>query len=297
MKPPLFAYHRPTQVEEVLDLLATLPGAKLMAGGQSLLPLLNMRLAAPENLIDLGNVAGLDRLEVVERSGSPALRLGALVTHAQAERDADAAAIQPLLGIALRRVAHATVRNRGTVVGSVCHADPAAEMPAVLALLGGEVSVRSTRGERTIAAADFFVGPMESALAPDELACALTLPGLRRGEGVAFDEIARRHGDYALCGAGAVIHVDDASAVEEAKIALFSVGDTAVVLDLAGPLQRSADEAALARAADHVCAVIEPETDIHATADYRRHLAGVLVKRVLRGAFDHAVGRREGITR
>ena len=202
MKPPAFTYHRPRSLDEALDTLASLGAeGKVLAGGQSLVPLMSMRLAAPAHLVDVNHVPGLDTVEV----DGDAVRVGALARHSRVEHDRAAHAAAPLLRQALRHVAHPTIRNRGTTVGSIVHADPAAEMSAVLRLLDGSVTLRSAEGTREVAAAAFFAGPMESALRPGELAVAATFRRPPAASGSAFVEVARRQGDYAMCGVGAVV--------------------------------------------------------------------------------------------
>ena len=203
MKPAPFDYHRPGSLPEALATLAGEPNAKVLAGGQSLVPLLSMRLAAPATLVDINAVPDLAAITVEEHEGRPGVRIGALARHADVLASPDVRRVQPLVTEALAHVAHATIRNRGTTVGSIVHADAAAEMPAVLLLLGGSVEAASVRGTRTIPADELFVGPLESALAADEIATSAFFPALPAGAGVAFDEIARRHGDYALCGVAA----------------------------------------------------------------------------------------------
>lgn len=282
MKPAPFTYHRPADLDEVLEVLAQVgPGGKVLAGGQSLLPLLSMRLAAPEHLVDINAVPGLDRIDVQ----ADVVRVGALVRHSDLERHDGAARAQPLLRQALRHVAHPTIRNRGTTVGSICHADPCAEMPAVLALLGGTLVARSVRGERRIAARDLFVGPLESCLGPDELAVAVEWPVAPSGRRSAVVEISRRHGDYAVCGVVACVDLDDAGLVVGASAAYVSLGLTPPVLDLGAAVAGHRFEAApWADAASLAVAQLKPEPDIHASADYRGHLARVLTERAFREA-------------
>ncbi|NKZ08243.1 FAD binding domain-containing protein [Actinomadura latina] len=282
MKPPPFGYHAPGTVGEALDALAAAPGGKVLAGGQSLIPLLNMRLAAPSDLVDINRVAGLDTLHI----GDEGVRVGALARHARVERSAEAAAVQPLLGQALRHVAHPVIRNRGTVVGSLAHADPAAELPAVLAVLGGTVEAASARGRRTIPAAEFFAGPLESALAPGELAVSAFFPAAPSRTGTAFTETARRHGDYALAGVAAVVTLDEDLRVSAARAGYLGIAAVPLVFDLAAAAGRNGDWAA---AAAHVRERIDPEPDIHAGAEYRRHLTGVLTERALRAAAAEAL--------
>lgn len=291
MKPSPFEYHAPADLGEALDVLARVgpEGGKVLAGGQSLIPLLNMRLAAPTHLVDVNRVAGLDTIE----AGPEGVRVGALARHAAVERSRPAAAVQPLLGQALRLVAHQVIRNRGTVVGSLVHADPAAEMPAVLALLGGSVRLAHRGGERDVAAAEFFIGPMESAVGPGELAVSAFFPALPPRSGTAFHEVARRHGDYAMAGVAATVTLDEDLRVATARVACVSVGPVPVVVDVTAACGGSRVGAGGSgpdwdAAAAVVCDRIEPEDDIHATADYRRHLTGVLVVRALRGAAGRA---------
>lgn len=286
MKPPPFGYHAPGTVAEALDALAAAPGGKVLAGGQSLIPLLNMRLAAPSDLVDINRIAELDTL----RAEDGGVRVGALARHARVERSAAAAAVQPLLGQALRHVAHPVIRNRGTVVGSLAHADPAAELPAVLAVLGGTVEAVSAAGRRTIPADGFFAGPLESALAPGELAVSAFFPAVPPRTGTAFTETARRHGDYALAGVAAVVTLDGDLRVAAARAGYLGIAATPLVFDLTGSAGPDGDWAA---AAAHVRDRIDPEPDIHAGADYRRHLTGVLTERALRAAASEALLKAE----
>ncbi|TMR37807.1 FAD binding domain-containing protein [Actinomadura geliboluensis] len=286
MKPPPFGYHAPGTVAEALDALAAAPGGKVLAGGQSLIPLLNMRLAAPSDLVDINRIGELDTL----RAEDGGVRVGALARHARVERSAEAAAVQPLLGQALRHVAHPVIRNRGTVVGSLAHADPAAELPAVLAVLGGTVEAVSAAGRRTIPAAEFFAGPLESALAPGELAVSAFFPAAPPRTGTAFTETARRHGDYALAGVAAVVTLDGDLRVAAARAGYLGIAATPLVFDLTGAAGPDGDWAA---AAAHVRDRIDPEPDIHAGADYRRHLTGVLTERALRAAASEALLKAE----
>jgi carbon-monoxide dehydrogenase medium subunit len=279
--------------------LAGVPDAKVLAGGQSLVPLLSMRLAAPSLLVDINAVPGLDTIDVVDPrdagsgvgGGAPGVTVGALARHADVLAHDGARRVQPLLGLALAHVAHATIRNRGTTVGSIVHADAAAEMPVVLRLLDGHVEVEGTSGRRTIAAGDLFLGPLESSLHHDEIAVAAFFPALAPRAGVAFDEVARRHGDYALCGVAALVRLDDAGTVVEARAGYVSVADVPAVVDVTAELARGVTDAALAAAGERALTAIDPVADIHATAAYRAQLVRVLTARVLRAAHDHAVAR------
>jgi carbon-monoxide dehydrogenase medium subunit len=282
MKPPVFEYHRPGTVAEALSVLAEVGhDGKVLAGGQSLVPLLNMRLAAPAHLVD---VNWLDELDEVA-TDADAVRVGALARHARVEHDRGAGDAVPLLHQAIADIAHPAIRNRGTVVGSLVHADPAAELPAVLLLLGGTVELASAAGRRRVAAADFFVGPLESALRPGELATAAVFPRPPAGSGSAWVELARRHGDYAICGVGALVTLDPSWRVAAARAACISVGPVPVAVDLTDALVgRPHDAADWAAAGTLAAAAVDPEDDIHATAAYRRHLIGVLTARAARAA-------------
>ncbi|HSZ98788.1 MAG TPA: xanthine dehydrogenase family protein subunit M [Streptosporangiaceae bacterium] len=288
MKPSPFRYSRPESVADALALLDM--EAKVLAGGQSLVPLLSMRLAAPEHLVDINRLA---ELSYVKLAGGTVC-VGALARHAEVLASPAAAAAQPLLRKALRYVAHPAIRNRGTTVGSLVHADPAGEMPAVLALLGGTVRVASTTGERTIAAGEFFLGPLESAVEPDELAIEAQFPVLSpAGAGTGFAEISRRRGDYAICGVAAMAWLSADGRVGGATAAYLSVGPVPVVLDLTEAVAGAAPDAtAFPAAADLAREHLRPAADIHATAAYRRHLAGVLTERALLEAL---AGARETI--
>jgi carbon-monoxide dehydrogenase medium subunit len=265
MKPPAFEYSRASSLDEALGVLGEFGDeAKVLAGGQSLVPLLSMRLVAPRHVLDINRLSELAYV----RTSADGVRVGATARHADLEHDPDAARVQPLLQRAVRLIAHPTIRNRGTVVGSLVHADPSAELPAVLALLDGTIRVASVRGTREISARDFFRGMLESALLPGELAVEAFFPALPPGARTSIVEVARRHGDYALCGVCAV------RSRERARVALLSVAPTPLVLDVPDV----ADAAELARSS------VDPIPDIHASAEYRRHLAGVLAERALREA-------------
>jgi aerobic carbon-monoxide dehydrogenase medium subunit len=250
MKPAPFAYHRPESREEVDRLLAELgDGAKILAGGQSLIPILNMRLGAPEHLIDINGLRDEPVDPVVE---DDVMRFGPLVRHAALEGAAG------LLGEAISYVGHPAIRSRGTVVGSIAHADPAAELPAALLALGGEVRCRSARGVRSVAADEFFVGALETSLAPGGWVEEVAVP-VRDG-GHAVEEFARRHGDYAICGVMAVARDDGG-----VRLVHFGIGPLPVVTELG-----ATDELGDALAG------VEMTDDLHGSAEYRRHLAGTL---------------------
>ena len=286
MKPAPFDYLRPGSLAEAAAALAGEPNAKVLAGGQSLVPLLSMRLAAPSMLVDINGLPDLDGIEVT----GDGVRIGALARHADVLASDDVRRVQPLVPMALAHVAHATVRNRGTTVGSLVHADAAAEMPVVLSLLGGSVEVKSGAGTRTIEAADLFLGPLETSLHHDEIAVSAFFPALEEGAGVAFDEVARRHGDYALCGVAATVRLQG-DAIVEARAGYLSVNEVPTVVDLAAAFARGLDDSALTEAGELALGSLEPAADIHATSAYRAQLVRVLTARVLRSAHDHALRR------
>jgi carbon-monoxide dehydrogenase medium subunit len=289
VKPAPFEYHGPSTVDEAVGLLAALgDGAKVLAGGQSLIPLLNMRLAGPDHLVDISRIAALDHVDVADGR----VRFGAAVTHERLRRHPVAAA-QPLLARALGWVAHPVIRNRGTSVGSIVHADPAAELPAVLALLDGTLSVRSRSGTRVLAAGDIVLGPLESDVAPDEVAVEASVPVAGPAEGSAFLELARRHGDYALAGVCIVTSLDEDGRVASARAAFIGVGTGTRVLELSDVLTGQRPEMLDVRGVvDRTVAFVDPEDDIHADAGYRRHLAGVLAGRATASAVADARARR-----
>ena len=288
MKPPPFVYHRPASVEEATRLLAELgDDAKVLAGGQSLVPLLNFRLAAPAHLVDINGIAGLDRLDRTDG----AVEVGATVRDARLLRERGVAAAHPLLVEATGWIAHPVIRNRGTVCGSLAHADPAAELPAVLALLGGGVEAVAWRhgalSSRRVPAEALFAGPLQTTLDADELVVAATFPTLAPGTGWAVEELARRHGDYALAGLVLTVTVDGDGQPISGRAAYLSCAPTPVVLDIAPALRGAGDDARTAAVYDLVAASLDPTDDIHATAAYRKHLAATLTVR----AVDRALAR------
>lgn len=268
-------------MDEVVQALSDAgPGAKVMAGGQSLIPLLNMRLARPTTVVDINRVEGLADITVSD----DAVVVGATARHADVLAHPDVGRALPLLGQALRHVAHQVIRNRGTAVGSIVHADPAAELPAVLALVGGSVQLVGPSGPRTVAVADFFLAPMESAIQHDEVAVSVTFPRLPTTTRTAVQELARRHGDYAMAGVAVAVDIVD-GAVADARAAFIGVTDIPEVVALGADLAgQSIDDLDTAAAMATARVAIDPVADIHATAEYRRHLAGVLLDRALREA-------------
>ncbi len=281
MKPAPFVHHAPRTVDEAVAVLAEVSSdGKVLAGGQSLIPVLNMRLATPGHLVDINGVAGLDAVHVTDEW----VRVGALVRHAGLQRHDGADAALPLLRQALDNVAHPAIRNRGTTVGSIAHADPAGEMPSVAVLTGGVVEAVGPGGRREIAATDFFEGPLETTLAHDELVEAVRFGRFAPGTRTAFLESARRHGDYALAGVAVAVEVTD-GVVRSARASFVSVTPVPTVLDLSPALAgRDAGAPVHADVVDLVRAHVDPEGDIHASADYRRMLAAELTRRALAAA-------------
>ena len=290
MKPAPFEYFDPRTVEEAVSLLREHgEEAKILAGGQSLMPLLNMRMARPEALIDLSRVTGLDYIRETEG----ALAIGAMTTKRTVERSDLVESRQPLLHAATRLIAHPQIRNRGTVGGSMAHADPAAEYPAVALVLDAEQRAVGPDGERTIGAGDFFVSYLTTALGPAELLTEVRCPVLGDGTGWAFQEVSRRHGDFAMTGAAVTLAVGKAGRCEEARIVLFGVGPTPIRAHGAERLVvGEAPEPPLLERAGRKAGedLDEPLSDVHASAEFRRHLAEVLTRRALAEAAARAGG-------
>jgi carbon-monoxide dehydrogenase medium subunit len=278
-----FAYHRPASVAEAVDTLAA-GDAKVLAGGQSLVPVLAMRLGRPGTLVDITALSELGRLE---RRGDE-LCLGAAVRQRRVERDALTAAV-PLIGRAMPFVGHRELRSRGTVCGSLAHADPAAELPAVAACLGAVVEITGPRGDREVPAAQFVTGAMTTAVSPDELVTGVRFPTAGPGEGFGFAEIARRHGDFALAGVAVRVRTVE-GALRDATLAAFGVSDRPVVRDVTDLLADGADEAALRPATAALAAeVVDTAGDAHGSPAYRARLLGVLAARELAHAHREAL--------
>jgi CO/xanthine dehydrogenase FAD-binding subunit len=271
VKPPPFAYHRPETPEEVDRLLAEHGDeAKILAGGQSLLPILNMRLSAPAHLIDINRLADQPTEPALDDG---VLRFAPLVRQSAVERWPELAATSPLIAQALAFTAHPAIRNRGTLVGSVAHADPSAELPAAVLALDGEVRCRSADGTRTLPAREFLLGALETARRPEEWVDEVSVPVAEAGAGYAVEEFARRRGDYAICGVMAVARrLADGVTVQ---LVHFGIADTPVRTDL-GLLDTDVTEDALTGVVGEVLAGVDWAGDLHASARYRRRLAEVL---------------------
>jgi len=292
MKPPKFRYFAPQSVDEALTLLAEhSDGGRVLAGGQSLVPLMNMRLVQPSVLVDIN---GINELAYV-RSWDGGLAIGTLTRDAALLQDTLVSQRLPLLREAAHYIGHPAIRNRSTVGGSIAHADPAAELPAVMLILNAEFEVRSPSGSRTIAAQDFFKGPLSTDLKEGELLTELRVPSLPARAGTHFVEFSRREGDYALAGVAAVIALDEDGTIADARLGLCSVGPTPVRPKAAEDLlrgQRPGEEAWDDAASAVVAALDNPPSDIHGSADYRRHLAGVLTRQALAIAAERAERNR-----
>jgi carbon-monoxide dehydrogenase medium subunit len=287
MKPARFEYFAPETVAEAVSTLARFDGeGKVLAGGQSLVPLLNMRLARPQALVDLNRVAGLDGIG--EEDGR--LVIGAMARQRDVERSELVTRVQPMLSEAVRLIAHPQIRNRGTIGGSLAHADPAAELPATALALDAEFQVAGPQGERTIPAREFFLSFLTTALEAEEVLTAIRFPRRRPGEGWSVQEVARRHGDFALAGAAVTMAVEGRQC-KGARIALFGVGATPVrAAGAESVLQgeettESALDAAAAKAGEEIDG---PLDDIHASSEFRRHLTKTMTRRALAQAVDRA---------
>jgi carbon-monoxide dehydrogenase medium subunit len=270
VKPAPFAYKRARSLDEGVALLGEHKDARLLAGGQSLIATLNMRLSAPSVLIDINGISGLDG--IAEKNGT--VEIGTLVRHAQAERSDLVARLVPLIARAMPHIGHAAIRNRGTLGGSIAFADPAAELPACLMALDGEVEATGPKGKRTIKVQDFFKGLFETALGPQELLTAIRIPAATKDTRVGFAELARRHGDYAIVGLAASAR-GDGKDLKDVRLSFFGVGDTPSRARKAEDALASGDVDAAVAALD-----LEPHDDTMATAAAKKHLAGVLLRRV-----------------
>jgi 3-oxo-Delta1-steroid hydratase/dehydrogenase medium subunit len=288
MKPPAFDYAAPTTVADAVALLGEHDfEAKILAGGQSLMPLLNMRLARPSILIDVARIPDLDYI----READGGLAIGAMTRQRALEHSALVRSRHPLVHAATLHIAHPQNRNQGTVGGSIAHADPAAEYPAVALVLDAEMRVAGPGGARTLGAADFFVTYLTTALEPAEMLTEVCLPFLPARTGWSIQEVARRHGDFALAGVMATLTLDTAGASSGARLVLFGVGATPLRAPAAEQmlLGEKPGAALLARAAERAAAdPYEPLSDVHASAEYRRDLARVLTRRALAEAASRA---------
>ena len=288
MKPAPFKYIAAESLEHAVAVKAEYGDeARFLAGGQSLVPAMNFRLAQPAVLIDVNPI---ETLSNIARVNGHALRIGALTRYRMLERDASIAGEIPLIAEALPHIAHPQVRNRGTIGGNLSHADPASELPAIVVALGGRLRAQSARGERWIVASDFFLGPLTTALADDEMLTEVELPLQPARSGSCFMEVARRKGDFALLGIAVVVAVDEAGVCTRVRVALCGGGETPVDVSAAAAvlIGRQDREAAVTDAAAAVRQAVDPPGNMHADPGYQRHLAGVLAKRALAAALERA---------
>jgi CO/xanthine dehydrogenase FAD-binding subunit len=290
MKPAPFEYYAPATVDEALAHLAEHGwAAKVLAGGQSLIPMMNFRLAQPAVMVDINRVSELDYIQQARDGG---LRIGAMTRQARVERDPLVAQIAPMIHEAMPKIAYPAIRSRGTFGGSIAHADPSAELVAASVALDARFRTRSrARGERWVPAAEFFVGLFTTVLEPDDLLVEVSLPPMPPRSGWSFLEVARRHHDFALVGVAAVVQLDGQGRADNTRLVYFSVGEGPVEAHQAAALlqgQEPTPEAIREAAETAGEADVDPQSDINASADYRRHLVKVLGRRALAEAFDKA---------
>jgi CO/xanthine dehydrogenase FAD-binding subunit len=288
MKPPLFAYQAPKTLDEAIKYLASDPDAMVLAGGQSLLPAMNFRVAGPSLLVDIQHVEGLKGIAVA----NGAIVIKAMTRHRELELDPDVRRANPLIAEIMAHVAHVPIRNRGTVVGSLCHADPSAEMPLLFVLLDGTLVAKGPSGTREIPATQFFQSFLTTTRKQDEIVVEARLPALPAGAGAAFDEVTRRHGDYALVGVGCVLELDGGGRAQRVRLAACGISDRPVRLKAAeaalnGTALTSADlDAAVRAAAD----AVTQSDDMNTSASYRRRVLGGLIRRLVAIAAQRARG-------
>jgi len=297
MKPAPVEYVAPDTLEEVLSILADQGSdAKLLAGGQSLVPMMNFRLAAPELLVDLNRIDSLAGIS--ERSGG-GLTIGGMTRQRALERDDIVQQQMPLLAEIVPNIAHPQIRNRGTLGGSLAHADPAAELPVAAVVLDAEIRLQSHRGVRTVAARDFFTSLLTTSMEEDEILLAMDLPAVPERSAGSFLEVARRHGDYASAGVAARVTLDAQGNCQDARLVYLSAGDIPMSAEKATALlrQEGLSEATIEAAAEIASQEeIDPTRDIHASAEYKRHVARTLTVRTLTTAWKRAQRRAEGAT-
>ncbi|MEC1521265.1 xanthine dehydrogenase family protein subunit M [Neobacillus niacini] len=291
MKPPKFSYLRPNNLQEALDMLAEYgDDAKIMSGGQSLIPLLNMRLSTPGYIIDIGRVEELKGIKEEE----DAIVIGGITRHVDVEKSALVQEKCPLLTEGIRWVGHNQIRTRGTIGGSIAHADPSAELPCILTALRGEIVMVSSEEEITVSPEEFFLSYLLTSLEPNQLIKEIRFPKIKKGSGYAFEEVARRHGDFALVEVAVVIELDDDGTIADAKIALGGANSVPFIPEAAEEflIGKLPDDSILKEAATLQLDDLDPEGDIHGSKEYRRYLSGVLLERALNRAIDRA---REGV--
>jgi CO/xanthine dehydrogenase FAD-binding subunit len=288
MKPAPFKYVAASSLEHALSLKAEHGDeARFLAGGQSLIPTMNFRLARPSVLIDIN---GLKDLAGVDRSDKGGARVGALTRYRDLERNSDFLKACPLFAEALPHIAHPQIRNRGTVGGNLSHADPASELPALAVAMQARMRIKSSTGEREVPASEFFMGLLTTDIGSDEMLVEITYPAPKPRTGTCFQEVARRRGDFALAGVAAMVTLDEERRCTDVRLALCGVGETPVDASdaLAGLVGQECTDEAIDAVAAEVQGIIEPSGNVHATADYQRHIAGVLTRRTLNTALQRA---------
>jgi carbon-monoxide dehydrogenase medium subunit len=291
VKPAPFEYVAAQSIEEALAVLhQNSPEGKILAGGQSLLPLLNLRLTKPKILVDLNGISGLDAIHEAPES----ISIGAMARQSNVERSLLVREKCPIIAEAIRYIGHLAVRHRGTIGGSLVHADPAAELPAVALALDAKFELAGKGMDRVVPAEEFFIDYLTTALAPDEILRQMVFPVLRPSSGYALEEIARRHGDFAITGVVAIVDLDHAGKIAEARIALFGVASTPVRARRAerALVGQKADDETFGDAAALIEDVLDPPEDIRASSAYRKHVAGILMGRALKRAVQLCHRRR-----
>jgi len=289
MKPAPFSYYAPTSVEEAIDKLAELGySGKVLAGGQSLIPAMNFRMARPTALVDLNKVKELSYIKPTADGG---LAIGTMTRDTVVEEDKLVKERFPILVTTIQHIAHKQIRNRGSFGGALAHADPAAQLPAAALLLGANLKVISNKGERWVSAKDFFIGPFMTVLEPDELLAEVVLPPMTPNTGASYQQASRQKGGYAQAAVISTVTMDGSDRVKEARVALFSVGETALLANK--PNELLAGQVPTAEVIEEVAAYVaknecDPGTDIHGTEEYRRNLVHVLVRRALTEAVQQA---------
>jgi CO/xanthine dehydrogenase FAD-binding subunit len=289
LKPAPFEYVAPHSVEEALAALRqNIPDGRILAGGQSLMPLLNLRLTKPKILVDLNGISGLDGIR--ETAGS--ISIGAMTRQRRVERASLVQERCPILAEAIRHIGHVAIRHRGTIGGSLVHADPAAELPAVALALEAKFEVARDGIDRTIPAEEFFIDYLTTALAPDEILRQIVFPIVRPSSGYALEEVTRRHGDFAIAGVVAIVDVDDVGKIADARVALFGVAPTPARARKVEGALIGREPNAIPDAAALVEDFLDPPGDIHASSAYRKHAAAVLTARALKRAVQVCRDRR-----
>lgn len=291
MKPAVFDYHAPTSLEEALDLLDEFGyDAKIMSGGQSLIPMMNMRLARPNVLIDINNIKELNYIHVTDSC----LRIGGMTRHYQVEGSKEIEQVCPLLSEGMKLIGHSQIRSRGTIGGSVVHADPTAELPVMLTTLGASINLASTEGIRTVTTDEFFLTYLTTTIEMNEILVSVEIPIPKKRTGFSIDEFTLRKGDFGIVLAAASITLDQEGKVEDAKLCLGGVDGVPVLLEevTEGLIGKLPDNELIAECCNLIGDLIEPEADIHASAEYRKDLCVTYSKRVLEMAAKRAGNQR-----